>query len=272
MEIQWSLVLFTLLGGLGAGLLVFTTLFALLGKPAAKRRTYTIIALVLGILGGIFSVLHLASPGNVMAAAQNLGSFSGISLEMIFLALTGVFGIIYLFVAKGEKAGVAEKIVAVLALLSALVFCYVTGSGYVIEARAAWNTPMLPMAYFASDIAMGATLYAFLEGKAEVAGIVKTIVMVAAVLGALGILLYVCAAGLFSGAITWAVVAVLFAVLGAVFAVLYWRAKDGAAKWALAACVCFVLAALALRCGMWVAGVGVMDVFAADYPGNYVFD
>lgn len=271
MEIQWALVLFTLIAGLGAGLLIYVALAALLGTAAPKRRTLAIIALVLIVAGGLCSVAHLAQPSNIMAAAQNLGSFSGISLEMIFLGVTVVLGVIYAIVAKGDKAGAGEKAVGVLALLSALVFCYVTGSGYVIEARAAWNTPLLPLAYLGSDLAMGAVLYAALA-KADAAK-VRIVVLVSAIVGAVLVALYAFGSGVMSaGGSTLGIVAVVCAVAGAVFAVLYWRAGEGAAKWAWAACACFLLAALFLRLAMWAGGTGVMDAFGVGYPGNFTFE
>ena len=56
MEIQWALVLFTVVSGAGAWLFAFSMLGSLLKKDAAPGKMETITAFVLVAVGGCMSV------------------------------------------------------------------------------------------------------------------------------------------------------------------------------------------------------------------------
>lgn len=87
MEIQWPLVLFSLLAGTGGALAAFVGLAGLLGGTRKVRETAALCSIVLVVLGGCFSVLHLASPLHAISAVTNLLSFSGVSIELMLVGI-----------------------------------------------------------------------------------------------------------------------------------------------------------------------------------------
>ena len=93
MDIQWPLVLFSLIAGTGGSLFAFVALSELVGGKGKTRFAATVTALVLIVVGGCLSMLHLASPQNAFAALTNIFSFSGISIELMLLGLLLVCGI-----------------------------------------------------------------------------------------------------------------------------------------------------------------------------------
>ncbi|MCD8199833.1 MAG: hypothetical protein LUD25_02595 [Coriobacteriaceae bacterium] len=159
LDIQWPLVLFSLIAGAGGALACFVGISELIGKARQARFIGIIVAIILTAVGGAFSLLHLQVPQNVMAAITNLGSFSGISLELMMVGLTIVIGIIYAILIKRDVAAVALKVFAVLSILSGLVLTFICGHGYVIESRAFWDTELLPLAYMGSSLPIGAFLF-----------------------------------------------------------------------------------------------------------------
>ena len=72
MEIQWPLVLFSLIAGTGGSLFAFVALSELLGGKEKTRFAATVTSLVLIVAGGCLSMLHLASPQNAFAALTNM--------------------------------------------------------------------------------------------------------------------------------------------------------------------------------------------------------
>lgn len=274
MDIQWSLVVFTLLAGAGAALAACNCLLALLGEPSRRRSAVSLAGFGLIAVGGLASVLHLGQPANIMAAAQNIGSLSGVSVEMICLALAALAALAYGLVSRSEAPSAAEKAVGAVAIVCSLALCVATGSGYMIEARAAWCTPLLPLAYLGSDLAMGSALLVALGFPSSAETIppkAKTTLFAVAVAGAALTLPYALLSGILATqAAAWTVAWVAFAIAGAACAFLGWKQPDKTMAFFIAACVCFVIAALALRCGMWIGGVGVMETFGAA-TSVYVF-
>ena len=100
MDIQWPLVLFSLIAGTGGSLFAFVGLSQLIGGKEKTRSIATVCALVLIVIGGCLSMLHLASPQNAFAALTNIFSFSGISVELMLLGLTFVAALAYIIVVK----------------------------------------------------------------------------------------------------------------------------------------------------------------------------
>lgn len=76
--IQWPLVLFSLLAGAGGCALAFAGASEFVGGTKRARFAVGVVSLVLVVVGGLFSVLHLASPQHVMAAVRHVFSFSGV--------------------------------------------------------------------------------------------------------------------------------------------------------------------------------------------------
>lgn len=269
MEIAWPLVLFSLLAGAGGCTFAYVGLSELLKVGEGARFQTSVLALAITIVGGCCSVAHLASPQNVMAAVWNLGSFSGISLELIMIGITAIIMIVYLIVLKrsAEAAG-ARKALAVLGIIAGLLLAFITGHGYVIEAQAAWNTELLPLAYLGTALALGAFIYqsCAISAKVDAEDLAKTArpVGAGALIGAVTALAYAAYAGIAaSPAVAGFGVVVCGVVVTAVCGILVIAKKQFATTIAvpvIGAIAAFV-GALSLRCFMWIVGGGFLTLF-----------
>lgn len=267
MEIQWPLVIFSLLAGCGGVTLAFAGLSAVLGIGEKARVPAAICSLVLLVVGGCASVLHLGQPANIMAAATNIFSFSGISVELIMLGASVIVALIFLLLARGDNAG-GVKAVGVIGIVVGLVMAFVVGNGYVMVAQPHWNTPMLPLAYLGSGLAMGATLFASLmvATKAAVADVKKIMpyVVAATALQAIAFIAY-------AAVISFAVDALLFwggaLLVGSVGALVCAVLMPKTPTLAYAAFVCALIGGICLRALMWLVGTGYLAFFdmAAAY-------
>ena len=159
MEIQWPLVLFSLLAGTGGSLFAFVGLSEFLGGSSKVRDAGSIVAIALIVLGGCFSVLHLASPLHAISAVTNLLSFSGISIELMLLGANFVVMLAYILVRKRSNATTPVKVLAVLGIVFGLMLGFFCGHGYVLEGQPTWNSETLPLAYLGTSLACGAFLY-----------------------------------------------------------------------------------------------------------------
>ena len=274
--IQWPLVLFTLVAGTGAGLIAAACVAEFAGLKDEKLQFKAgIVALVLLVAGGCFSLLHLASPGNVMAAVTNIGSFSGISMELILLGATFIAALVYLIVVKRAGFGVASKVIGVVTIIAALLFMFYSGHGYIMESRPAWNTTILPLAYLGTSLATGAFLFALLQALAKEPGsfkAVKIILLVSAISCAC-----VCAAWAVSIKSTGAASPVMYwgglVICGIVAALAlgcfaFLKLDESNAKvWTAVGVVVFLIATLAVRVLMWQAGDGFLDLFSSAAGG-----
>ena len=157
--IQWPLVLFSLLAGAGGCAFAFAGASEFVGGTKRARFAVGVVSLVLVVVGGLFSVLHLASPQHVMAAVRHVFSFSGVSVELMVLGLVVVVGVAYLVLSKRSGVDGARKGFAVAGIVLGLLLAFVTGHGYVISAKAAWFTEILPIAYLGTSLAAGALLF-----------------------------------------------------------------------------------------------------------------
>jgi len=198
MTIQWSLVLFSLLAGTGGCAFVYVAVSEFTNSGATARFTVTLVALILTLLGGCASVAHLALPQNMMAAVRNIGSFSGISIELILIGIVALLMVVYMIIVKREVAATARKVVGVLGLIAGLLLAFFTGHGYVLQAQPTWNTQALPFAYLGTALAAGAFLYAVfatVQSKEDVDKMALP-VGIGAIIGTLSILIYIFAIGL----------------------------------------------------------------------------
>lgn len=167
MDVQWPLAIFSLLAGCGGGLLVFLAYGEVKGTGRTARFKLAVIALCAIIIGGCASVFHLGNPANIMAAAANIGSLSGISVELIFLGASAIMTVVYMMAVKRGASQSALTAFAVIAGILGAILAFVTGNGYVMESQAHWNTPLLPLCYLFSGLVMGGAVYlAVLEADA----------------------------------------------------------------------------------------------------------
>ncbi len=263
MSIQWPLVLFGLFAGCGGGLLAFTGLSIILGFAEKCRKKMVITALVLLIVGGCCSVLHLGQPANIMAAAANIFAFSAISVELIMLGINVIVALVYLVVDRGS-AGATQKVLAVCFVVAGVILAFALGNGYVLEARPAWNTIILPLGYLFGGLAMGGTVFAVLDyvfDREDKHGldIVSKTTLVVLVLQTVAYVAYGVFAQVSADTLAWFIGALLMGCVVPLVCIYFAKKNEaclyGAAAGAVAGCVAF-------RAMMWIAGVAYFDAFA----------
>ncbi|MGV8084122.1 MAG: dimethyl sulfoxide reductase anchor subunit family protein [Coriobacteriia bacterium] len=152
MDVQWALVFFTLFVGLGVGLFVALAVAEWRGAAKEIRFPAAAIALVALAIGGFSSVLHLGHPGRIFGALGH--PTSGIFLEMLLIGLTGIGIIVYLAMAR-RSSDSSLKAVAAVTSIPAIILSFAVGYSYVVPARPAWDTFILPLLYVASAAVMG---------------------------------------------------------------------------------------------------------------------
>ncbi|MCR5582561.1 MAG: dimethyl sulfoxide reductase anchor subunit [Eggerthellaceae bacterium] len=262
MEIQWPLLLFSLIAGCGGATFAFVGISELLGAAEKARFKATIAAIALMIVGGLCSVAHLGQPANIMAAAQNLFSFSGISVEIIALGLAVIVALIYLIAIRGGNFGGASKALGVCGIVVGLLLGFVTGNGYVMQAQPAWNTIALPLAYLGTDLPMGAFTFLAIASLSGVDGEelkkFDTVTIACAVAAPVLCLIY--------GFVTqFALDPVLFwggtIVVGALTCLFAWK-RNTNANMVYGGLACAIACGVCLRAVMWLAGSGFFDLFS----------
>lgn len=272
LETQWPLVIFSLLAGSGGALCAMAGVSELTGRAGKARLAAAVCALALMVMGGLASMLHLASPQNAMAAAAHLGSLSGISVELIMLGVTFVVAAAYAVCVRRE-VGAACRVLGVITGVCGLVLAFVCGHGYVIEARAMWDTNLLPLAYLGSVLPVGAFGYmacGCVRGvAAEELLALRPVVAGACALSVVSLLAYVAFVGLdaagraplalYGGVAACGVIAVV------VCCALLFRSADAVAgkllPLACCGCAAAVLGAVAVRMIMWAASAPFADLF-----------
>lgn len=264
MEIQWSLLLFSLIAGTGGSLLAFTGLAEALGHAPKARKQLLIVVLVLVVVGGLCSVMHLEQKANIMAAAANVFSFSPISMELIMVGFAFVIGVVYLVCAVKEVGAGALRVVGVLGIIAGVLLGYVTGSGYQMGSQPNWNTVLLPLAYLGTDLACGGALFlaicAASKAEGEPAKPLPTVAFGAGVLSVVLFLAYGLTSGFAAEPAMFGIGAVCAVAAAGVLATCLKGAKLAPAA---GACVLALVAGVCLRAFMWLIGTGTLDLFTA---------
>lgn len=271
-DIQWPLVIFSLFAGTGGTLACSVGVAQLMGRAKQARFVGAIVALALLVVGGLASVAHLTLPLHAFYAVTNLGSFSGISVELMLLAIAFVVVLVYAILLKrAEKSEGALKTFAVLSIVAGLALAFFCGHGYVIEARAGWDTNLLPFAYLGSVLPAGVMLYLALAAKLG-ADAEELRSFNAYAIVAVAVSIVACAAYLvFLGAdmmarnvaASWVAV-VVFGIVGEIAVlVALLRAKAANAVFALAVAgvVLALICGIGIRVEMWVASDAFFDAF-----------
>ncbi len=193
MSIQWPLVLFTLLTGLGAGTFGWVALSEWWGQAERARQPAAITALVALIAAGVASVFHLGHPERIFNALGHFGS--GIFFEMLLVGLTGLAALVYIVMLRSQSPAGARKAVATVGLLTGIAVSVAVGASYVLPSRPAWYTVLLPLLYLSSAGVLGSfSMYFWAALRREAAGTVAgldRITLVALVVEAVLLLAYV---------------------------------------------------------------------------------
>ncbi|MDR3052830.1 MAG: hypothetical protein LBU48_03080 [Coriobacteriales bacterium] len=155
MEVQWSLIGFTLFVALGAGLFALQGILAVLGKGAKLQLPALITAFIAIVVGGVFSFTHLQHWDRAFNGFGNITS--GITQELIGIVVVVVVMLVYLvLLRKGEL----PKWAGIMAAIAGLALVIVMTTSYLMPARPVWATPALYLFYMAQAfVAGGAALW-----------------------------------------------------------------------------------------------------------------
>ena len=262
MSVQWPLVVFSLLAGCGGGLIASSGFLGLAGKTARTRSASLVVAIVLLVLGGCASVLHLAHPASIMAAAANIFSFSGISVELIMLGANLVVALVSLAMLRKDVSDSADKAISVVSILVGVVLSFAVGNGYVMEAQASWDTFLLPVSYMLSGLSCGSCLCMAIcatAGKGEDSGSLGKIALALCALQLVAFVAYGFVPGFDRDPLLLVGGSIVVGSLGSLLCAFLGRRTPNF-WWAAFACA--VVGGLCLRSFMWVVGTGFMESFA----------
>lgn len=266
MDIQWSLVLFTALTGLGGMMFFFICLNVFLRKTDKGQFIGSIASVVLLAAGGIASVTHLSHPGRMLNALQH--PTSGIFTEAVLVGLLAVCALVFALMIKREIDGGALKAVAAIGMVLGVLMAFMAGQSYIMGAIPAWNTELLPLGYLGTAVALGAAAYLVLIAwqKADEKAC-KFYAMILAVTGAIS-LATTLAYGFVSGACTGGAAPIyligavaLGGIAPAACGYLAMKKPASALTLAGAGAACALVGAVAYRCSMWLVGVTLYGFF-----------
>lgn len=275
MEIQWPLVLFSLFAGTGGTLFAFAGISEFAGGERKARETAAVVSLALMVVGGCFSVLHLASPLHALSAVTNLLSFSGVSIELMLLGATFVAVAAYLALSKrGAADGQGAKVLVIVGSILGLMLAFFCGHGYVIEGQPTWNTNLLPCAYLGTCLACGAFAFAMLcnacgTGKSMPAwvGIASLVSGGLSAAGSLGYVAFLGGSAVAQPLLLWVGIGACGVVGVLASAVIVWRRSESNVQLVCALGLLFaVVGGLSVRLLMWVCTTGFVNLFAHTVP------
>ncbi len=264
MEIQWSLVLFTALTGMGGCMFACVAVDEFLGRAKAVALPAAVAAFVIAVVGGLASVTHLSHPDRIMGALGH--PTSGIFTEALLVGCLCVCVAAYIVLVKRGAGAGARKAVAVIGAVFGLLLSFMAGESYLMEARPNWCSQLLPLGYLLTAIPEGVAAYLVVVAAKAQDFDVKPygrMLLVGGVLGAVGALAYTLWAGLADGA-QWALLALAVVGAGIVPAACgAFVAKRSANLMALAGCsaVCSLVGAVSYRCIMWLISVPIANLF-----------
>lgn len=163
---EFSLFVFTLLGGLGAGMYATAAVFPVKGKRS--ELLVSIVPLVLLGIGGVALMLHLGRPERALNAFANLEA--GITKEALGCMAFGIVLVIDLVLSFTK--GAAPRALRYVGAVVAIVLCILMGLAYyAYESVSAWHAWPTFALFLCGDLAAGVLLLGALcpestEGKA----------------------------------------------------------------------------------------------------------
>jgi anaerobic dimethyl sulfoxide reductase subunit C (anchor subunit) len=159
MEIQWQLIIFTLLICLGSGTFAVAGLLAALGKGREIRLAALAVSLASMLIGGIASLFHVQHWERMFNGFGHLTS--GITQEIICLALVVIAIVVYFVV---SRKGVTPKWAGWMAVAVSLLMIITMAHSYVMPARPLWDNVLLYLYYLANFVLLGGLTAALLYG------------------------------------------------------------------------------------------------------------
>lgn len=268
MEIQWSLVLFTAITGMGACLFSFAMLQALLGRGKMPGKVTCITSFAMLVVGGCISVTHIIH--HLDRIVEALGHpTSGIFIEALGTGIMCLLIAVYFIMLYRKASDTGLKVVGTIAAIVGVVFAFECGNSYFMGSRPAWTTLLLPLGYCLTALAGGSAVNLLLKavGKAErdEVAFAGKLCIIGSALGLVGAIAFAISAGGYvasaAGAIAWTALMIILFVATLLLG-LYSYKKDGNAVsvGACATATAFV-GVVAYRIVMWLVGTPVLDFF-----------
>lgn len=140
------LTLFTTFAPMGAGAFItlFVAFFANMYDEKQLKRVdrFTIIPVIVAILGLACSFAHLANPGNAMNVMNTIGS-TPLANEVFWFGVFFVLALVYWIVAiaGGLKSGTVRKVFSGIVAIAGAVSVYFMATAYAIPAIPIWDSP-----------------------------------------------------------------------------------------------------------------------------------
>lgn len=250
MEIQWSLVLFTALTGMGGCMFACVAVDEFLGRAKAAAFPAAVAALVIAVVGGLASVTHLSHPGRIMGALSH--PTSGIFTEALLVGCLCVCVAVYLVLVKRGAGASARKAIAVIGAVFGVLLSFMAGESYLMEARPNWCSQLLPLGYLLTAVPEGIAAYlVVVAAKAKGADVAPygRALLVGGVLAAVGAAAYVLWAGPADGVVPVA----CGALLG--------KKPESLVAMAGGSLACAFVGAVSYRCIMWLITVPIANLF-----------
>ncbi len=160
---EWSLVIFTLMSQLSAGVIVCVFIFSNFSRanhdkwPLFLKRT-TLIATSFMFIAALFSFFHLASPLASVYALSNLQS-SWLSREILMVGVfTATLVITTFYTIKTRGEGKWIRMMLLVSSIAGLLLVFSIGKVYMISTVPPWNTPATLLSFYVTTFLLGASL------------------------------------------------------------------------------------------------------------------
>ena len=274
MEIQWTLVLYSLLMGLSIGPFTLLGLTDACGKREALCKWAALAGLGSIVLAGLSAFAHLKKPLNAIYMFSNFRS--PMTQETVAVLITGLIAaLLAAMLLFGWLPGLSRRMLSWAGLVMDLISVVMIAGIYLLPARPAWNTWLLPITLLASSVANGLLLAWVLAalvpkgpgetGREELASRLRSwalpILVAYAVLAVVFILIAAGNAGGFSRLMTGDLALMFWiglVVVGLIApAVLVWLAKKDARVMTLAAFLLVAVGGIVVRAMLFPLGVRI---------------
>jgi len=162
MELQYELMVFTLFMCLAAGIFLVQGVLAFLDTGKKVQVPALIVSVVALGIGGIGSFLHLQHVDRIFNGFGNLTS--GITQELIAIVVFVIALIVYFIMIRRSGEGRVARWVSIMAIVVSAILIVVVALSYMMAARPAWNTFLLPVMFLANGFFFGSLCVACLSG------------------------------------------------------------------------------------------------------------
>lgn len=167
MPVQWELLFFSLFVALGMGSFAFVAVTEITDTLEDVRLPGVITSMVALGIGGFASFLHLGHPDRIFHMLGNLKS--GISQEFISTTIIMVVVFWYaILLVKKDSSKKQRKNLAIAGLVLSCLVVLSTGKIYLLGARPAWDTLLIPFLYLATAAPLGMfTMYIWVSLRSD---------------------------------------------------------------------------------------------------------